>query len=85
METTDRGFLDRVTVNYLRHVRTNYDELLASLHGKVGIEEAKELVRERVYEAIASTYPDLAAECSRQERARAEAESRRKDVPPWAT
>jgi len=85
METTDRRFLDRITVNYLRHVRTNYDELLASLHGKVGIEEAKELVREQVYEAIAEAYPDLAPECSRQERARADADSTREGQPPEAT
>jgi len=66
-ESSDERFLDRITVNYVRHELTNYDGLLASLHGKVGIAEAKELVRERVYDAICDAYPALLEECLDQE------------------
>jgi hypothetical protein len=40
-ESSDEAFLARITVNYVRHVLTNYDGLLAALHGKVGVKEAR--------------------------------------------
>jgi hypothetical protein len=70
-ESSDEAFLARITVNYVRHVLTPYDGLLAALSGKVGVKEAKELVRARVYDVIAATYPHLATECSNQEQERA--------------
>lgn len=63
---SDPAFLERITVNYLRHELTNYEEQLWALFGRVGRNEAEELVRERVYRAIAEAYPELAAECDRQ-------------------
>lgn len=62
----DRGFLDRICVNYLRHRATNYDALLAKLDhlGRRG--EAVAAVRRRVLHAISDAYPELAEECARQ-------------------
>ena len=56
----------RWEVNYLRHVLTPYDTLLAELSGRIGRVEAEMLVRRRVYTAIAVRYPHLACECDRQ-------------------
>lgn len=67
---SDRAFLDRITVNYLRHNVTDYDDMLQELRGRVGVRDAEDLFRERVYEAIASRFPELAEECGRQLRHR---------------
>lgn len=67
---SDEGFLARITVNYIRHVLTKYDRLLSDLRGKVGVEDAKELVREQVYDAIREAYPDLFDECWNQQQRR---------------
>lgn len=66
--TLDSGeaFLQRITVNYIRHRLTDYDGLLVAKYGAVGVEEARHLIRRRVYGAIAATYPALADECQRQ-------------------
>jgi hypothetical protein len=69
----DQETLARITVNYLRHERTDCDRLLAALHGRIGKNDAIELVRERVYTMIAETYPDLEDECDRQEEVRSDA------------
>jgi hypothetical protein len=58
--------LDRWKVAYLRHRLTRYDELLGGLYGVTGRAAAEELLRRRVYAAIAEAYPDLAQECERQ-------------------
>jgi hypothetical protein len=63
---SDPSFLERITVNYIRHDLTDYDGLLYELHGKIGIHEAIELVRDRVYDTIAAAYPNLSDECNRQ-------------------
>jgi hypothetical protein len=60
-------FLDRICVNYLRHELTDYERALESLYGQVGRADARDIIREKVYNAIADAYPDLAAECRRQE------------------
>ena len=67
---SDPDFLDRITVNYLRHERTSYDALGDRLFGLVGRAEAHELLRERVLGAIGATYPALAVECKHQARPR---------------
>jgi hypothetical protein len=66
----DRRTMDRWKVNYLRHQLTTYDTLLDELFGQAGRPEAERTLRRRVYSAICNTYPDLAAECQRQLRAR---------------
>ncbi|WP_405642841.1 hypothetical protein [Streptomyces sp. NBC_00019] len=62
--------LARWKVNYLRHRLTRHDELLDGLRGHTGRAAAEELLRRRVYAAIAEAYPDLAQECERQLRDR---------------
>lgn len=66
IEEIPETVLQRWEVNYLRHVLTPYDALLADLHGHVGRVEAEVLLRRRVYAAIAERYPHLALECDRQ-------------------
>ncbi|WP_427923125.1 hypothetical protein [Streptomyces sp. cg40] len=64
--STDPGGLDRWKVDCLRHRLARYEELLKGLHGGAGRAAAEELLRRRVYAAIAETYPLLARECERQ-------------------
>lgn len=52
-------FLRRITVNYLRHECTNYEEQLEEIGGKVGIETAYEMLKSKVNNAIYSQYPNL--------------------------
>lgn len=63
---SDPEFLERITVNYLRHELSSYEDQLAALFGKVGRAEASAVIRERTYDAISARYPELAAECARQ-------------------
>lgn len=60
------SFLNRITVNYLRHKLTNYDEKLNVLFGKVGKDEAYVLLNKKIYKKISDQYPDLSSECHRQ-------------------
>lgn len=71
--SSDPEFLDRIIVNYLRHECTSYDGRLAALYRQVGKTDAVDLIREKVYTAIAEAYPELWRECDRQmDRRRAE-------------
>lgn len=63
---SDPEFLDRITVNYLRHQGTTYDSLLNKLKGLVGKSQAYVLVHNRTLDAIAEAYPDLEEECENQ-------------------
>lgn len=72
---SDPAFLRRIATNYARHVLTNYEALLDRLYGAIGVDEAKRIVRRKVYEAIALAYPQLAAECSEQLLRRQEVET----------
>ena len=67
------AFLERITVNYLRHGLTRYDRELEALFGKTGREMAVAQLRLRVYGAIEDAYPYLAAECRWQLSLRTEA------------
>ncbi|NKX55041.1 hypothetical protein [Arthrobacter mobilis] len=58
--------LDRLTVNYLRHQQTSYETELKAFKGVVGVGEAYLVVRNRILDLIAATYPVLADECGRQ-------------------
>jgi hypothetical protein len=60
-------FLKRITVNYLRHMLTSYERELRRLHGRVGVDDAIELLREQIYDEISITYPWLSDECSAQQ------------------
>ena len=65
-DTCDEHFLYRIMVNYLRHRLTNYEEELTRIYGHVGRNEAWEILKKRVLEAIASQYPILQDECVQQ-------------------
>lgn len=71
-------FLDRITVNYLRHHETEYEGHLASVSGKVGVRESYYMIVTRVLDAIAVAYPWLADECLRQRRMKEEEAEYRK-------
>jgi len=64
----------RWKVDYLRHQLPRHDGLLDGLldgpRGRTARAAAEELLRRRVYAAIAEAYPDLAQECERQLRER---------------
>ena len=62
----DDALLDRWKVGYLLHQLARYDELLSGLHKGAGRAAAEELLRRRVYAAVAEAYPFLARECARQ-------------------
>jgi len=62
----DTPTLHRWMVNYLRHSHTDYDSVLTDLYGRPGQDAAADVLRDRLLEAIAQTYPTLAAEARRQ-------------------
>lgn len=68
--SSDKEFLDRITVNYLRHMLSAYDEKLYELFGKVGKNKAYSILSRKVFEAIAMKYPHLEKECRRQLKAK---------------
>lgn len=59
---------ERAAVNWLRHQRTRYDDLLndEARFGTVGIVEARWTIRRRVYAMIAERFPELKDECQAQ-------------------
>lgn len=63
---SDSEFLNRITVNYLRHAMTDYDERLEDIFGRTGGQDVYETIAVKTYEAIARHYPWLAIECDRQ-------------------
>lgn len=64
--SSDIAFLDRITVNFIRHHLSCYDGKLEQLFGKVGKAEAYSILNRKIYAKISSVYPELAAECRRQ-------------------
>src|SRR5579859_250402 len=65
-EESDPAFLERITVNYIRHELMSYDADLDGLARKIGVHAAVTVIRRRVYDLIALAYPELAQECARQ-------------------
>ena len=65
---SEPDFLSRICVNYLRHATTDYDEQLDSLSGRVGKDDARIRLRERIFDAISEQYDWLREECVRQKR-----------------
>lgn len=59
-------FIDRITVNFLRHKRTNYESVLKQIKGKVGVSVAYSIVKVATLKAIGEKYPELKTECDRQ-------------------
>jgi hypothetical protein len=56
---SEKPFLDRITVNYLRHTYFGYDESLSYIDGRVGKDIAYSMLREEIDEAIHEKYPWL--------------------------
>jgi hypothetical protein len=63
---SDPAFLKRIQVNFIRHRLTNYDGELEAVAGKTGIHEAVDIIRGKIFDAIAIAYPHFANECNRQ-------------------
>lgn len=63
---SDPEFLQRITVNYLRHELSDYDDRLEALFGKVGKDDAYRILNKMIYDKIADTYSELRDECNRQ-------------------
>lgn len=64
----DHGdFLKRITVNYIRHNLTEYDNVIENtLRGKTGKNKLWFSFQKKIYDAIAEAYPVYAEECERQ-------------------
>ena len=60
------AFLERISVNYLRHAMSDYDAELAGIFGSVGVRAGYREISRKVCKAIGAAYPALAAECQRQ-------------------
>lgn len=56
---SDPEFLHRITINYLRHECTSYDDELEKLFGKTGVHEAHQILQRRINKEIRATYPQL--------------------------
>lgn len=76
------AFFDRIEANYLRHEGTVYDEELKEYFNTTGVGQAIDMVREKIYNTIASYYPHLKEECEKQlgKRRNKEARKRGQDV-----
>lgn len=59
-------FLDRITVNYIRHKLIAYDNRLNQLFGKVACDQAYIAFNTKIYNKITEVYPMFKDECARQ-------------------
>lgn len=66
----DDDFLNRITVNFIRHNITNYECLLDEVFSKAYKNYGIELIRKKIYNLIGSNYPWLKEECNKQFEAR---------------
>jgi hypothetical protein len=62
----DDAFPERIAVNYLRHRMTGHDVERRKIQGRVGVDDACEVLIEKVSGAIAEACPWLESECLRQ-------------------
>lgn len=61
---SSKDFLNRITVNYIRHNLSEYDNKLDVLFGRVGKTEAYRLLNKKIHAKIAEIYPRLSEECN---------------------
>jgi hypothetical protein len=64
--SSDPEFLERIQVNFIRHELTKYDYLLAAQSRKIGANESKSIIREKILVKIGEVYPRLKDEANRQ-------------------
>lgn len=62
----DTEFLNRITVNYLRHAMTRYEDYLYQMRGKTGVTLGYLILKYKVLRLISETYPSLTKECKSQ-------------------
>ena len=67
---SDKSFLHKICVNYLRHSLSSYEDNLRILYGKSRTGSAYMTLTENIYTAISESYPELKQECERQLRAK---------------
>ena len=67
---SDKDFLDRITVNYIRHELSAYDEKIDDLFGKIGKHEAFQLLNQKIYTEIGRVFPQVREEARRQLKAK---------------
>lgn len=53
---SDKFFLERITLNYFRHCFSPYDSELNKISGKVGVNEAYNILRDKINSAIIIKY-----------------------------
>ena len=63
---SEKKFIERICVNYLRHCLTKYEEYLDEMSGKVGFAEGYEEIRRKIFNKISEKYQWLEHECNRQ-------------------
>ena len=63
---SDKAFLERIEVNYIRHNLTKYDTALETMAGRIGVHEAVVKIKFMIMDAISEKYPYLADECQNQ-------------------
>lgn len=56
---SDETFLNRISMNYLRHKCTKYERELNQIFGKVGVDDAYVILKEKINGAILEKYPFL--------------------------
>lgn len=55
----DDDFIVRISINYIRHELSDYESQLAVIAKKVGVDDAYQIIREKVNEEIIKVYPYL--------------------------
>jgi hypothetical protein len=63
---SDKSFLQRIQVNYIRHMLTSYDNNLEEIFRRAGVKDAYKVIRNKVFTEIGNAYPYLKQECNRQ-------------------
>lgn len=64
--SSNREFLERIQVNFIRHSLAPYDSLLAEQFRQIGGDESKRIIREKIFAKIKEVYPMLKDEADRQ-------------------
>lgn len=59
-------FIFRITVNFLRHELTTYEEELRRMQGFSEEKAAHDILKSRILDAIAKAYPWIRKECAMQ-------------------